>query len=100
MVRAEHGLDVLGIHRLGLRRETDEVAEENGDDLAVTPEGWSGLLGQGRCTERAKRELARELLAASGAVRHTPSVGAREAEITVCSTCRRYSETAVCELGM
>ena len=30
-------LDVLRIHRLGARREADEVAEEDRDDLAFAP---------------------------------------------------------------
>ena len=38
VVGAEHSLDVLGIQRLGLRGEADEVAEEDGDDLALTME--------------------------------------------------------------
>jgi hypothetical protein len=36
VVRAEDCLDVLGVHRLDLRREPDEVAEDHRDDLALT----------------------------------------------------------------
>ena len=35
VVRAEQRLHVLGIHRLGARREADEVAEDDRDDLAL-----------------------------------------------------------------
>ena len=42
VVGAEYRLDVLGIERLGLRREPDEVAEDDRDDLPLSP----------RCTPR------------------------------------------------
>ena len=35
VVGAQDRLDVLRIHRLGLRREPDEVAEDDRDDLAL-----------------------------------------------------------------
>ncbi len=36
VVRREERLDVLGIHRLCLCREADEVAEDDRDDLALS----------------------------------------------------------------
>ena len=36
VIRAEERLDVLRVHRLGARREADEVAEEDRDDLALS----------------------------------------------------------------
>ena len=45
VVRTQDRLDVLGIHRLGLRREPDEVAEDDRDDLALAarlcPPTWA-----------------------------------------------------------
>ena len=35
VVRAKDRLHVLGVHLLGLCRETHEVTEEHGDDLAL-----------------------------------------------------------------
>jgi hypothetical protein len=35
VVRGEERLDVLRVHRLGLRREPDEIAEDDRDDLAL-----------------------------------------------------------------
>ena len=35
VVAAQHGGDVLGIRRLGTRGEPDQVAEEDGHDLAL-----------------------------------------------------------------
>src|SRR5207342_371539 len=35
VVRAEEGVDVLGIERLGARGEADEVAEDDRNDLAL-----------------------------------------------------------------
>ena len=39
VVRPEDRLDVLGVESLGTRREADEVAEEDRDDLAFTAAG-------------------------------------------------------------
>ena len=47
VVRAEERLDVLRVHRLGLRREADEVAEEDRDDLALSA-GHGERLRRGR----------------------------------------------------
>ena len=47
VVRAEERLHVLRVHRLRLRREPDEVAEEDGDDLAFSA-GHDERLRRGR----------------------------------------------------
>ena len=35
VIRAEYGLHVLGIERLGARGEADQVGEQHGHDLAL-----------------------------------------------------------------
>ncbi len=42
MVRTEHCTYVFRIELLGLRREADKVAEEDGDDLALSRAATSG----------------------------------------------------------
>ena len=37
VVRTQDRVDVLGVDRLGARREADEVAEDDRDDLALAP---------------------------------------------------------------
>jgi len=47
MVRVEERRHVLGIHRLGARREPRQIGEEHGDDLALAP--WDAL-GEDDCS--------------------------------------------------
>ncbi len=73
MVGREQRAHVLGIELLGLRREADEVGEEDGDDLALLPRG------RGRAPERraalVAEPRARTVLAGAGrAGGHRPSV--------------------------
>ena len=52
VVGAEDGFDVLWVERLGLRGEADEIAEEDGDDLAFSPD----LLRSARAAHAAQRK--------------------------------------------
>ncbi len=75
VVGADAGADVLGVGRFGGSGETDEVAEEDRDDLALLVERRGRLLAQRSAAERAERKLTRELLAAGGTRGHPPSLG-------------------------
>ena len=79
VVGADAGADVLGVGCLGSGGEADEVAEEDGHDLALLVERGRWLFGQRCPAERAEGELARELLTARRAGRHQPSLGAQAA---------------------
>ena len=46
VVRAEYGTNVLGVELLRRRREPDQVAEEDGDDLALLACGWERRRGE------------------------------------------------------
>ena len=74
LIRREQLRDILGIHLLGARREADEVAEEDGDDLAFFLNLRRGPLGQWGAAEGAEGELARQLLAARSTCRHAGSL--------------------------
>ena len=74
VVGADAGADVLGVSRFRGGGEADEVAEEDGHDLALLLHGCRRLRGQRRRTERAEGELARQLLAARRACRHARSL--------------------------
>ena len=74
VVGADAGTDVLGVSRFRGGREADEVAEEDGHDLALLVYRRLRLRGQRRRTERAERELSRELLTARSACRHPRSL--------------------------
>ena len=74
VVGADASADVLGVSRFGCGGEADEVAEEDGDHLALLLHRGCRLCGQRGRTERAEREVSRELLAARRAGRHARSV--------------------------
>src|SRR4029453_9750960 len=74
VVGADAGADVLGISRFRSSREADEVAKEDGDDLALLLYRRSRLCGQRCRAERTEGELARDFLAARGTRRHQPSL--------------------------
>ena len=74
VVRTDAGAHVLGVGGLGGGGEADQVAEEDGDDLALLGR-QGGFLRQRSGAERTERKLARELLAAGRAGRHRPSLG-------------------------
>ena len=87
VVGADAGPDVLGVSRIGSCGEPDEIAEEDGDDLALLVKGGRRFLRQGRGTKRAEGELAGRVLAAGGACRH-----ASESRRT---TCRKHAPEPV-----
>ena len=64
MVGADAGAHVLRICLLRGGGEADEIAEEDGDNLALLPQGESRLLAQRRAAVRAERKLAGKLLGA------------------------------------
>ena len=75
VVRADARTDVLGVSGFRGGGEADEVAEEDGHDLALLLDRGRRLLGQWRSTERAEGELAGELPTAGRAGRHARSLG-------------------------
>jgi hypothetical protein len=74
VIGADAGANVLGVGGLGSGGKADQVAEEDGHDLALLVERRSGLLAQRGGAERAEGEVARKLLAARRAGRHEPSL--------------------------
>ena len=70
VVGADAGADVLGVGCLRSGGEADEVAEEDGHDLALLVERGRWLFGQRCPAERAEGELAGQLLTARRTGRH------------------------------
>ena len=69
VIRAEDGAHLLGIELLRLRSEADEVAEEDGDDLALLARR-ERLGAESRPAHPAQAEALRVLLAAARAGDH------------------------------
>jgi hypothetical protein len=75
VVGTDAGANVLRVSRFRGGSEANEIAEEDGHDLALLANRRCRLPGQRRRTERAEGELTRQLFAACGAGRHPPSLG-------------------------
>jgi hypothetical protein len=73
VIRREHGLHVLGIEPLRLRREADEVGEENGDHFALGAAAGR-VRRQRRCALGAELRSLLVLVAAARADAHPRSV--------------------------
>src|SRR5205823_7267857 len=89
VVRREDSLDVLRIEPLGLRREPDEVGEEDGEDLALGGARRPSL-NQGRGALRTELRTGLVLVAAVRARAHsekrkTCSAGPRAAQVRAAS---------------
>ena len=69
--------DVLGVGGLRGGGEADEVAEEDGDDLALLVHGRRRLRGQRSGAKTAELEAVWVLLAAGRTGQHAPSLGRR-----------------------
>ena len=82
VVGADAGAHVLRVSRLGGGSEADEIAEEDGDDLALLLQGERGPFGQRRRAEAAEREAVRILLAAGRTRGHSASLGRRFESVT------------------
>ena len=74
VVGPDASADVLGVGSVGSGGETDEVAEENGDDLAFLERRRRGH-GERSATLQAELRPLWILLAASPTARHTMSLG-------------------------
>ena len=90
--RAAYALEIIvgqigekfRVHGLGAFGEADEIREEDSDDLALLVHGMRYSDRQGDAAKRAERERPRQLLAATRADRHPPSLGhsVREARLS------------------
>ncbi len=77
VVRPDPRADILRVGGIRGRREADQVAEEDGDDLALLHRRGRRLHGQRGTTERTERKVPRELLTARRAGRHARSLAGR-----------------------
>ena len=80
MIRPNPGLHVLGISAVRGRRETDQITEQDRDDLALLLHVGSRLLDQGRRAEATELEALRVLPTAAWADRHTARLRDRTAQ--------------------
>src|SRR5262249_10880477 len=67
VIGTEARAHVLGVTSVGRRREADQVAEEDADDLPFLERGRSGSFGERRRAKAAELEAVRVLVAAGGA---------------------------------
>ncbi len=74
MIRAQPGSHVLRVNDLRSRRKPDEVTEQHRHDLALLSRRPRRRNRQGGGAIRAKREVARNLLVATGTGRHRTSL--------------------------